>query len=65
MKTHWKVASNNIQPFDTDRFPDIYLDTEAAASLALGTVVGMQYTQDTPSDCFYTVADTIGSLDYF
>jgi hypothetical protein len=65
MRKHWKVATNNIQPFDTDSYPDVYVDTEGVTSFALGWVVGLQYNEDAPSDCFYTMADTIGSLDYF
>ena len=65
MKQHWTVAANNIQPFDTDVYPDLYIDTELATNFILGWVVGLQYTDDSPSDCFYTVADTLASLDYF
>lgn len=65
MKKHWIVGANNIQPFNTDQYPDYYLDAEAMSSFVLGWVVGLQYNEEAPSDCFYSVADTITSLDYF
>ena len=65
MKKHWKVAANNIQPFDTETYPDVYVDTESMTNFVLGWVVGLQYNELAPSDCFYTMADSLGSLDYF
>lgn len=65
MKKHWRVGGNNINPFDIDTYPNVFVDTSVAASFMLGWVVGLQYNENAPSDCFYTVADTIGSLDYF
>lgn len=65
MKTHWKVAGNNIDPFDPTLYPNVFVDTTQMTSFILGWVVGIQYTSTAPSACFYTVADTIGSLDYF
>ena len=65
MRQHLGIAASTYNPFDSDLFPDIDIDAGQATNFVLGMVIGMQYTDDSPSDCFYTVLDTVASLDYF
>ena len=52
-------------PFGDQNYPGITVDDGSAAAFILGWTVGMQYKDDAPSDCFYTVADILTTASYF
>ena len=43
----------------------VKIDTTKGTAFILGWIAGMQYQPDFAGPCFYTVTDTVNSLNYF
>jgi hypothetical protein len=65
LKENIKLTQTTTYPFGFDEYPNIMLDPAQTSSFVLGWIVGVQYQDSTPSNCFYSFIDTLTILDSF
>jgi hypothetical protein len=67
--SQYKLKSINLPGANTDNgivsIGGVKIDTTKSTAFILGWVAGMQYQPDFAGACFYTVTDTVNSLNYF